>query len=438
MAGKDIIMMSQEELKRLHVIHKVLDKKLKQTEAANVLGLSNRQIRRITKRLHKEGDSGIAHKSRGRPSNRALSKELKDKVIKLYREKYSDFGPTLANEKLFEIDKIKIGDQTLRNWLIEDGALKVTRKKDKHRKWRERKHHFGEMVQMDGSHHDWFEQRGEECVLMGYIDDAKSTVFARFYEYEGTLPAMDSFKRYIKKYGIPHSLYLDKHTTYKSTAKPTIEDELKGKRPMSQFERALEELGVELIHAQSAPAKGRIERLFRTFQDRVIKEMRLRNITSIDEANKFLKYYLPVFNKRFSIEPIRKSDFHRSLPQNINLDAILCLKTRKVLRNDFTIKHDKKLYQVIDMLPATRAKHVFVEERLNGKVHINYNGFNLKYEQIDTKPPKAKKPKAPFKPKKIYTPPKDHPWRKFTIKPSVNYEKQDSKKEELCLSSTCK
>jgi len=434
MARKDIIMLTQKELKRLCVIHKVLDRKIKQVEAADILGLSDRQIRRITRRICKEGNTGIAHKSRGRPSNRARPKELKDKVVKLYKEKYHDFGPTLANEKLLEIDKIKIGNQTFRNWLIEDGLLKATRKNNKHRKWRERRSHFGEMVQMDGSHHRWFEQRGKECVLMGYIDDAKSTVFARFYEYEGTLPAMDSFKRYIKKYGIPHSLYLDQHSTYKSTAKPKIEDELEGRRPMSQFERACYKLGVEFIHARSAPAKGRIERLFRTFQDRLIKEMRLRGISSIDEANKFLKHYLPVFNRKFSVLPKSIDDFHRPLPQNINLDEVLCLKTKRALRNDFTVEHNKKLYQVISMLPATRTKHIFVEERLDGKMYITYNGFNLKYEQIVTRPTKAREPKTPLKPRKIYIPPKDHPWRKFATKPRVNYEEQAKKKEELCLS----
>ena len=172
MAGEDIITMSQWELKRLHVIHRILDKKLKQVSAVAILGLGERQIRRVVVRVRREGDIGIIHKSRGRPSNRRLPDNLKKRVIKLYRQKYPDFGPKLANEKLFEIDRIKIGDQTLRNWLIEDGAWHITRKKRKHRQWRERMHHFGQMVQLDGSHHDWLEGRSPECVLMGYIDDA--------------------------------------------------------------------------------------------------------------------------------------------------------------------------------------------------------------------------------------------------------------------------
>ena len=323
MAGKDIIAMSQEELKRLHIIHKILDKKLKQVEAAGILGLCGRQIRRLVSRVRSDGDRGIIHKLRGSPSNRALPQKLKDKVIRLCRQKYPDFGPTFANEKLFEIHKIKIGDQTLRSWLIEDGAWQVTQRRRKYRKWRERKRYFGEMIQVDGSHHDWLEGRGPECVLMGHIDDATSTRFARFYEYEGTLPFMDSFKRYIKKHGIPQSVYIDRHTTYKSTKKPSIEDELNNREPLTQVGRALEELGVRVIYAKSAPAKGRIERSFKTFQHRLVRELRLEKIRTIKDANKFLDSYLPGFNKRFSVKPLEKGNLHNPLSSGIDLDKVL-------------------------------------------------------------------------------------------------------------------
>ena len=255
MAGEDMIMVRQGELKRLHVIQKVLERVIKQVAAAEILSLSGRQIRRIVKRIRREGGSGILHKSRGRPSNRRIPHKIKNRVIKLYQTQYKDFGPTLASEKLLERDRIEISDETLRRWLIETGDWKKTRKHRGHRQWRERKHHEGEMVQMDGSHHDWFEGRGPRCVLMGYIDDATGKVFGRFYDYEGTIPAMDSFKQYIEKYGFPMSVYLDKHTTYKSTAKPTIQDELNNSAPLSQFERALRELGVEVLHAHSPQAK---------------------------------------------------------------------------------------------------------------------------------------------------------------------------------------
>ena len=429
MARKDILVMSQKELKKLHVVHKVLDKKLKQVEAAGILSLCDRQIGRLVARIRKEGDRGIIHKLRGSPCNRALPKKLKDKVIKLYRQKYPDFGPTFANEKLFEIDKIKIGDQTLRNWLIEDGAWQVTHKRRKYRRWRQRKHRFGQMTQVDGSHHDWFEGRAPVCVLMGHIDDATSKRFARFYEYEGTLPFMDSFKRYIKRYGIPQSVYIDRHTTYKSAAKPLIEDELNNREPLTQVGRALEELGVEVIYAQSAPAKGRVERSFKTFQDRLIKEMRLKKINAIDEANRFLEGYLPCFNKRFSVQPIEKGDFHRPLSKGINLDKILCKKTERALRNDFTVAHNKQLYQVLEHI---NAKKVIVEERTNGRMLMVHKEKPLKYKQITQRPKKKEKPKCIFTlvKKEPYKPPMGHPFKGPMFRARYPHIPHDSQKEK--------
>lgn len=409
MTGKDIIIMSHQELKRLNIIHKVLDKKLKQVEASKVLELSDRQVRRIIKRVLKEGDTGLIHKARGRRSNRSLPEGLKKRVMNLYRKKYYDFGPTLANEKLFEIENIEIGTQTLRGWLLESGNWSIKRKARKHRRWRERKHHFGQMVQLDGSHHNWFEDRSEQCVLMGYIDDATNTVYARFYGYEGTKPAMDSFKRYVIRYGLPYSVYLDRHTTYKSNAKPSLAEELGGGKSMSQFERALKELGVKVIYARSAPAKGRIERLFRTFQDRVVKEMRLKGIKDISGANKFLKGYLPVYNKKFSVNAVKKGNFHRTKLKGLDLDRILRIKTERVLRNDFTVADNRKLYQVLNKV---NAKKVTVEESINGKISITYKGKSLKYRQITVRPLKNKTVQV-HPSKKPWVPPLDHPWKKY-------------------------
>jgi transposase len=234
MAGKDIIRMSQEEIKRINVIRQAIDKRLTQVEAAGILNLSDRQVRRIIKRVLEEGDRGIVHRSRGKPSHNKIPHKIKARVIDLYGEKYEGFGPTLATEKLFEIDEIRLSCETLRNWLRERGIEYRGRKRRPHRQWRQRKRYFGEMIQMDGSHHDWLEGRGPECVLMGYVDDARGNVFARFYFYEGTIPAMDSFKCYIKRYGIPLSVYLDKHTTYKSTKKPSLEDQLNNLEPLSE------------------------------------------------------------------------------------------------------------------------------------------------------------------------------------------------------------
>lgn len=422
MAGKDIIAMTQEELKRLYIARKAIDKSITQAEAADIIGVCLRQVQRIIRTVRTEGDEGIVHKGRGTHSNRALPRKIKEKALKLYKEKYPDFGPTLAAEKLFEIDKIKLNDETLRLWLIEKNIPYKKRKKRPHRQWRQRKACFGEMVQIDGSHHDWFEGRGPECVFMGYIDDATGRPFGRFYPYEGTLPAMDSFKRYIRKNGIPASIYLDKHTTYKSTKKPTIEDELNNVEPMSQFSRAVNELGVNVIYADSPQAKGRIERLFNTFQDRLIKEMRLRGIKTIKEANKFLITYLPAYSKRFSVKPTNDTDLHRPIPKGINLDKILCVKTARTLRNDFTIAHNDKLYQIEE---AIAAKEVIVEERINGSMLITYKDTNLRFKEITSRPQKEQKESSLYTPKKVYIPPKDHPWRRFRLPGSISFEEKE-------------
>ena len=409
MAGEDIITMSQEDLKRLHVIRKAIDKVITQQEAAEIIGVGLRQAQRITKRIRIEGDKGIAHRSRGIPSNRSISDKIKDKALKLFKDKYPDFGPTLASEKLFERDKIKVNDETLRLWLVENNIPYKKRRKRPHRQWRERKECFGQMIQMDGSHHDWFEGRGPWCVLMGYIDDATGRPFARFYPYEGTLPAMDSFRRYIKKRGIPLSVYLDKHTTYKSPGKASIEEDLNNIKPLSQFERALKELDVLVIHANSPQAKGRIERIFNTFQDRLVKELRLQKISSIEAANAFLGQYLFEYSKRFSCLPAKGADLHRPIAKNVNLDRILCIKTERMLRNDFTIINNNKRYQILDNI---RAKTVMIEERTDGSMVIRHKDDILRFKEIFEKPVKAVKNPYRFVVKRVYAPPAaDHPWR---------------------------
>jgi hypothetical protein len=410
MAGEDMIMARPGEIKRLHVIQKVLERVIKQVEAAEMLSLSSRQIRRVVKRIRLEGDGGIVHKSRGRPSNRRIPDKIRNKVLRLYRKKYEDFGPTLASEKLLERDGVRISDETLRLLLMESGDWKKSRKARGHRQWRQRKDYYGEMVQMDGSHHDWFEGRGSWCVFMGYIDDAMGEVFGRFYAYEGTIPAMDSFKRYIKKNGLPMSLYLDKHATYKSTAKPTIQEELNNTGALSEFERALKELEVELIHANSPQAKGRIERLFKTLQDRLVKEMRLRGIRTIEEGNRFLEEYLPVYNRRFAVCPKEKDNLHRPLGREVDLDGILCMKTERTLRNDFTVAHNNKFYQVEDHIHTSK---VIVQDRLDGSIRITYKNRDLRFREISERPRTEKKPSCVERVRKSSTPAPNHPWRKF-------------------------
>ncbi|HWR58244.1 MAG TPA: ISNCY family transposase [Thermodesulfovibrionales bacterium] len=406
MAGEDILVMSRKEARRLYVIRKVIEGEIKQVEAADMLSLSTRQIRRIVEKIQEAGDGGVIHKARGRESNRRKPEKLKEKIICLYRRKYEGFGPTLATEKFQEVQGITISDETLRRWLIESGDWKKSRKRIKHRRWRERRAHRGEMVQMDGSQHDWFEGRGEKCVLMGYIDDATGEAFARFYDFEGTMPAMDSFMRYVKQYGIPFSVYLDRHTTYKSPGKEPLEGE---EKPLSQFERAMEELSVEVIHAYSPQAKGRIERLFGTFQDRVVKEMRLKEIKSIEEANMFLESYLPIYNSRFAVKPRESADLHREVPKGRDIYGILCVKTEKRLNNDFTIAHDKKFYQIEDKIKAVT---IIVEQRLDGTMRFTHNGLLLTYKELPARPVKQMKPRIPKK-TTYHKAPVDHPWRRM-------------------------
>ena len=411
MTDKDMITMSRRETKRLHIIYQALDKRITQKKAAELIGLSSRQLRRMIKRVREEGDEGITHRSRGRASNRRLSQKFKDKVLNLCRKQYSDFGPTFASEKLLEVHEIKLSDETLRLWLNQENISYKRRKGRKHRQWRERKHHFGEMVQMDGSHHDWFEGRGSECVFMGYIDDATGTVSGRFYGYEGTLPAMDSFNRYIKRYGIPQSVYFDKHTTYKSTAKQTVEDELEDIKPMSQFERSLAELDITVIHANSPQAKGRVERLFRTLQDRLVKELRLAGVNNVRQANEFLIKYLPTYNRKFKVKPALDADVHQSAPPSRVLDKILCIREERTVRNDFTISYNGRLYQIKDPI---KAQKIAVEERMNGSLHITHRGLDLRYREIKTRPAQEN-PKTPVvlhKKQGRYQSP-DHPWKRL-------------------------
>ena len=412
MADKDMITMSRRETRRLHLVHQALEGKITQVAAAEVLVLSARQFRRLLKRVRNEGDPGICHRSRGRPSNNRLSLATKTQALRLFTRKYADFNLVHATEQLAVSHGISISDETLRLWLQEADLPYKRHRTRPHRQWRESRACFGEMVQMDGSHHDWFEGRGPSCVLMGCIDDATNTVFCRFYEYEGTLPAMDSMKRYIREYGIPQSVYLDRHSTYKSQADATIEEQLTGQEPLSHFEKSMGALEVEVIHARSPQAKGRVERLFKTLQDRLVRELRLRGIGSIAAANEYLAVYLAQHNHRFGHRARESADLHRPAPSSRELDRIFCIREERTVRNDLTISYKGNLYQIVQ---RTRARKVSVEKRLDGSLHITAGGKDLLYRQqspfavmrkADNKPPRLDVARTPK------TPAADHPWRK--------------------------
>lgn len=418
--SKEGILMTKRDLKRLKVIEQVLEKGLKQKTAGEVLELSVRQIKRIVKRVRKEGAEGIIHRSRGKASNRRHPVELKEKALALYAEKYEGFGPTLAKEKLEERNKIKINRETLRQWMLEAGLWESQRKASQHQQWRERKECFGEMTQIDGSHHDWLEGRGPKLVLMGYIDDATGHVFGRFYDYEGTVPALDSFSHYVKRYGLPHCVYMDRHSTYKGSKKLTIEDELAGKQEsLSEFGRAMEDLEVKLIHAQSPQAKGRIERLFKTFQDRLIKEMRLEGVKTLEEANGFLETYLSIYNRRFDKKPKTQANLHRKPPKH--LAQVLSIQTKHFLRTDNTIRHANQFYQILERWPQRRPKEIVVQERLNGRLYLVHQGRELKYRQIQEPPQRFLiLKKKPSKARRPLAPPMTHPFKKRSFE---NYQR---------------
>jgi hypothetical protein len=249
---------------------------------------------------------------------------------------------------------------------------------------------------------------------MSYIDDATGRYFGRFYTYEGTIPAMESFRRYVRRFGLPVCLYLDKHTTYKSKEEPTIEERLRDEKPLSQFERAMKELGVDVIHAHSPQAKGRIERSYRTLQDRLVKELRLAGASSIDQANAVLGRYLRFYNRRFRQPPAQAGDLHRPLPERVDLGAVLSIQTRRSLRNDRTVAHDNQLFQITH---EVLAKQVVVEERTSGALRIRCGDRYLNYRRIRQRP--QPKPTAtssgPRGLRKSSKPASDHPWRRPCI-----------------------
>jgi molybdenum-dependent DNA-binding transcriptional regulator ModE len=409
----DILMMTREEIQRYQIIRKVLEREINQQEASEFLKLSDRQARRIVKRVRTEGEAGVVHRSRGRAGNRSIKTSFKERILKLYRNCYEGFGPTLASEKLLERDKLKVNDETLRLWLIKEALWQAkVRRIRKSLTWRERKAHFGEMVQLDGSHHDWLEGRGPKLVLMGYIDDATGRFYGKFYGYEGTMPAMDSLKGYINKYGIPKSIYLDRHSTYKNNKKYIYTDwPFRDKEELTQFGRACKQLGIELIYANSPQAKGRVERVFGTHQDRLTKELRLAKAKGSKEANIVLERYQDSFNSKFQVAARRKGNLHRPVDKRIKLDDTLSFQTQRSLRNDRTVLHNKRWYQVLN---RTRAKYITVYDYLNGRMGIKYDNNRLDYKTI--KGPvmriapvklKAFKPRFP----KRYVPSKDSYWR---------------------------
>lgn len=407
-------MMSRKERVRLGVLAQVKTGKLSVTSAAEVMGMSVRQARRVWKRYQANGDEGLVHRLRGRAGNRGLKASAKQAVLALYRERYADFGPTLAAEKLSEQGH-EIDHETLRRLLLKEGLWSRGRRRKAHRSRRERRECLGEMEQMDGSHHDWFEGRGPWCVLMVMIDDATGRTFARFFEGETTAAAMEVFGAYVRRYGLPMSLYVDRDSIYRSDRQGTVEEELRAQGPATQFGRAMKELGVELILAHSPQAKGRVERMNGTLQDRLVKELRLAGISDVAAANVFLsRTFLPALNRKFMVKAKQPADVHRRVPGGMKLDEVLCFQEQRTVSNDWCVSWRNRIFQLDRRHEALglAGRKVIVREKLNGAIQVVSNGHRLHWRELSQRPAKPKpEPRQSVRNNKPWKPAAAHPWR---------------------------
>ena len=413
--------MSAKELDRFQVIKKLIGKYIDGTKAAELLHLTTRQIRRLKSKVKQFGPNGLINGNRGGESHNKIDNIEKKKIIELLHKHYHDFKPTFASEKLSEIHRINHDPKTIRQIMIDEGLWKPRTKKkaSDHRAWRERRSCYGEMIQFDGSYEHWFENRdgtGEVCLLAGIDDATGKVVYAKFGEHEGVFPVFGFWLDYLIKNGKPRSIYLDKFSTYNINHQLAKENG----DTLTQFERACAELRVEPIKANSPQAKGRVERLFNTLQDRLIKEFRLQNISTISEANIFLeKIFIPKFNAKFSVEPRNKTNLHQILNEKEikQLSSIFSRQKERTILNDFTFPFHKQWYQLTKDQPATICKKdiVIVEERLDHSIHIRLRGKYLNYKLLPQRPRKAiaqiKLPwvlpaNAPVK-----RPAANHPWR---------------------------
>lgn len=404
------LMMSQKERTRLGIMREIKAGTMTLVAAAGVLRLGYRQMKRVWRRYQDKGDAGLVHRGRGRVSNRAKGKEVKQKILQRYEQRYGGFGPTLACEHLKADDGLEVDHETLRRWLLEQGRWNLQRRRQKHRQWRERKACFGELVQMDGSHHDWFEGRRGRAVLMVMIDDATSRTHARLFEEESTRAAFDIFESYTRKYGLPQSLYVDRDSIYKTTREPSVEEQLAGERPLTQFGRAMKRLGVGLELANSPQAKGRVERRNGVFQDRLVKELRLAGINDLEAANRFLEErFLPQLNKRFCVAAAQEADVHRAKPRD--LKEALSWEEPRLVQQDWTVRWKSRYFQIAkehEGLCLAR-KNIIVRELRCGAVQLVAGLQRLRFKELPARPrrkvERVLKGKSP--------PALNHAWRQF-------------------------
>ena len=404
-----IIGLSMQERDQLVIFNKLRDGLMSQVAAAKALNFSARWVRKKFKRFVKFGAKGLVHQLRNRPSTKVWNSEQKDWVMKLFDGQFQGFGPTFAAEKIKQLYGIKIGHETLRKVMIANGHWRGKKRKPKHRAWRERKEYFGIMIQLDGSPHDWFEGRGPRCTLLVFIDDATSTiVHAELVPSESLESVVQSARHYIEQWGRPCSFYVDFGSVFSVNTNNPERDKI------TQFERMCKELGIDVIHARSPQAKGRVERSNQTHQDRLIKELRLLNISTLHEANKFIaEVYLPAHNKAFAIEASKAGDVHRPVTSH-NLDHIFCIKEERVIQNDFTVQYEKRILQLLSGQRAViRPKEtVTISDHFDGTLSVSIRNIQLDFTEILQRPTKVQQ--IIFRQHKIHKPAANHPWRIYS------------------------
>jgi len=385
---KGTISMNIKETERITIMDNLIAKRIKQKHASRQLGISVRQVQRMVKRYKREGVSGLIHQSRGRVGNKAMRKEKKNSIVLLIKQQYPDFGPTLATEKLFERDGICVSEEKVRQLMIAEGLWKA--KQRKHvtiHTYRERRSCVGELIQLDGSPHAWFEERNDPCTLVAYIDDATSKIMdGAFADYEGTFTLFDATEHYLKTHGKPLSLYVDKHSTFRINRQATIEEELKDTKARSQFGRAMDDLVIELIFAHSPQAKGRVERLFETLQDRLVKELRLEGISTKEEGTKYFReIYIPKHNAKFAVLPKDPVNQHRKLTIADDLSRIFTVQTKRVVSRALVVQYKNTRYQ-LDTKSAyqylLRNQTILVEENKTGNIILRHKDKSIPYTII--------------------------------------------------------
>jgi len=371
----------------MQVLSRVKDRLITVGRAGELLGVSHRQAKRLWKRYREGGEGAVIHGGRGARSNNCIDAEVKRQVLDRYREVYEGFGPTLAVEKLVEEDGFQaISRETLRLWLIEAGLWQRHRRRSPYRKRREPKHHFGELVQMDGSHHPWFGEEHNSCCLMNLVDDATGITLGIMSEQETTEAAMRILWAWIDLYGIPLALYCDLKNVYLChDREPSVEEQLEGKLPKTAFGVACEKLGIEIISAYSPQAKGRVERKHGVYQDRFVKELRLRGAQTIAEGNMILQGgFIEKLNKKFARTPLAQEDFHVRLNARQDLRDIFCFEQTRSVGHDWVVRSENRFYQLIrghHPLPRAASK-VTVRTWLDGSIHILHRGRRIEHQEF--------------------------------------------------------